>query len=242
MRHIESKRSRISRVQARDLGYSLRRHFIDDFHFRHVSSLPSGALVLDLGGNRIGKRGLFNIERYDLKVVYVNLSSSKRPDVLGEAACLPFRDQGFDAVVCSEVLEHVPNPPRVVQEICRVLKKDGSVFICVPFLNRIHADPYDYGRYTDFYWQETLAGGGFADVSVEKQGLFWSVLVDMLRDLAYEKTSHNSAKRPWVTRLAAMVIGKAKMKAVDWDSRLDVGGNSSLNGFTTGFGITAKKA
>ena len=60
----------IGLTQSRDLTYSLRRHFVDEFHFRNVASLPDGGLILDLGGNRIAKRGLFDIERYDLRVIY----------------------------------------------------------------------------------------------------------------------------------------------------------------------------
>src|SRR5208283_5775198 len=93
----------IGLTQSRDLTYSLRRHFVDEFHFRNVRSLPNGGLVLDLGGNRIAKRGLFDIEGYNLRVVYANLSAAKRPDVQAEAEYLPFTGGNFDAVVCSEL-------------------------------------------------------------------------------------------------------------------------------------------
>ncbi len=73
---------------------------MDEFHFRNVASLPDGGLILDLGGNRIAKRGLFDIERYDLRVIYANLSTAKRPHVQAEAEHLPFMAGKFDAVIC----------------------------------------------------------------------------------------------------------------------------------------------
>ena len=73
--------------------------------------------MLDLGGNRVGKRGLFDIEQYDFEVIYANLSRAKKPDVQSNASCLPFREAAFDAVICSELLEHVPYPPDVLREI-----------------------------------------------------------------------------------------------------------------------------
>lgn len=237
----EVKHSVIAVQRARDMGYSLRRHFVDDFHSRYVPSLPSGILVLDLGGNRIGKRGFFDIERFGFRVVYANLSTAKKPDVQADAACLPFSGDRFDAVICSELLEHVPDPIAVLVEINRVLMPGGTALICVPFMNKIHGDPYDYGRYTDYYWRENLGRNGFGGIMIERQGGFWSVLSDMLRDLAYLKTGSGLLSRPTLFRVVTLLMGAVRMKAVEWDSRAGAAGRSVPNGFTTGFGIRAIK-
>lgn len=230
-------------AQARDLGYSLRRHFVDDFHSRHVRNIDSGCLVLDLGGNRINKRGLFDVDAYDLEVVYANLSLAKLPHVQADAGFLPFADGAFDAVICSELLEHVPEPVRVVTEIHRVLTSEGRVLICAPFLNRIHGDPEDYGRYTDHFWRRTLEIAGFKEVMIEKQGLYWSVLVDMIRDLAYSRTGRGLLQQPWLRNLVALAVGAAKTTALRWDGKADSSGKDRLaHSFTTGFGIRAVKS
>ena len=109
------------------MGSSLRRYLIDEFHFHHVPTISAGSLVLDLGGNRIGKRGVFDIEQYNFGVIYANLSRVKKPNVQSECSCLPFREAAFDAVICSELLEHVPCPPVVLSEIFRVLRKKGTL-------------------------------------------------------------------------------------------------------------------
>ncbi len=214
---------------------------MDEFHFRNVVNLLAGGLVLDLGGNRIAKRGLFDIECYDLRVVYANLSTAKLPHVQAEAEYLPFAGEKFDAVICSELLEHVPNPAAVLSEIHRVLRPEGSLLMCVPFMNRIHGDPYDYGRYTDYYWSRTLQSLGFREICIEKQGLFWSVLADMLRELAAAKMTRESFHPTWLDRLLFYILGEGRRKAVEWDNRLTSQNNNSLHGFTTGFGIRAKK-
>jgi len=227
---------------ARDFAYSLRRYFVDDFHFRHVSLLPARSHLLDLGGNRIGKRGGFDIEQYGFQVVYANLSLAKTPDLQADAGCLPFPMNRFDGVICSELLEHVMEPRVVLAEIHRVLRPGGLTLICVPFLKQIHGDPYDYGRYTDFYWQENLARIGFNDIHVEKQGLFWSVLVDMIRDFAYDKTTRGGIwSRSWMLKLVSFGLGVCKQKAVKWDSRAVSAEGDFPHKFTTGFGITAVK-
>ncbi len=50
----------------------------------------------------------------------------------GDATCLPFPDASFDRVICSEVLEHIPNYIAVIEELNRVLKPGGRLCITVP--------------------------------------------------------------------------------------------------------------
>jgi len=181
-----------------DLSYSLRRYFVDEFHFCHVPNLPANSRVLDLGGNKFRKRGQFDIEHYNLRVVYANLSTAKQPDVLVDAAWAPFQGECFDAVICSELLEHVPDPLVILREVHRVLRVGGTLLSCAPFLYRIHGDPYDFGRYTDYSWHSILQEVGFHDIMIEQQGLFYSVLVDFLKQYA----NHIHIPRPFgrVTR------------------------------------------
>ena len=230
-------------LQDHNLDYSLRRYFVDEFHFRHVPMLSPGSVVLDLGGNKIRKRGQFNVECYDLSVVYANLSTSKCPDVQVDAANIPFPEQHFDVVICSELLEHVSEPVIVLREIYRVLRENGVVLICVPFLHRIHGDPYDYGRYTDYYWRENLNRLGFIDVEIEKQGLFWSVLVDMLRGLIYHYQTNGRNPR-WSSvmwRVMTSLIGWGRRAALNRDMKLAQRQHTFFGSFTTGFGIRAVK-
>ncbi|MCP3876260.1 MAG: class I SAM-dependent methyltransferase, partial [Desulfobacteraceae bacterium] len=45
---------------------------------------------------------------------------------------LSFKDKAFDVVICSEVLEHIPNDKKAVKELLRVLKNKGVLAISVP--------------------------------------------------------------------------------------------------------------
>ncbi|MBI5569077.1 MAG: methyltransferase domain-containing protein [Desulfomonile tiedjei] len=239
---MDSAPLQVSRDQFGTLGYSLRRYLVDDFHFRHVVTLPEGGLVLDLGGNRIRKRGFFDIDQFGLQVFYANLSTAKQPHVQADAGAIPFDSEVFDAVICAELLEHVPHPPAVLAEAHRVLRKGGVLLLCVPLLNRIHGDPHDYGRYTDSYWSHALQTAGFRDTRIEKQGRFWCVLVDMVRDLVVRKTASGVLAKPSAIRLLATVMAMCKRKALEWDAVADDQGGRTPVGYTTGFGITARKA
>jgi SAM-dependent methyltransferase len=50
----------------------------------------------------------------------------------GDATRLPFPDASFDRVICSEVLEHIPNFMTVIEELVRVLKPGGRLCVSVP--------------------------------------------------------------------------------------------------------------
>ena len=50
----------------------------------------------------------------------------------GDATKLPFPDASFDRVICSEVLEHIPNYLSVIEELVRVLKPGGRLCVSVP--------------------------------------------------------------------------------------------------------------
>ncbi len=71
----------------------------------------------------------------DLSADAVAYTVGKRPDfdgLVGDGEGLPFRDGVFDAVFCSEVLEHVERPERLFAEMRRCLAGDGYGVVAVP--------------------------------------------------------------------------------------------------------------
>ena len=219
------------------LEYSVRRAFIDEFYMRQASSLKAGSRVLDLGGKRSPKRGQFRIEHYDVRVRYANLSAANRPDVQTDAAMLPFKNETFDAVICAEMLEHVADPVSVIRETYRVLRERGVLLMTVPFLFPIHADPYDYCRYTDHYWRENLQKAGFVDLAVESQGYFWSVAVDMARAWCYERVKQGRLQSRLVQRVIGALVARGKRIAFSREQRVEACDHAFITRYTTGYGI-----
>ena len=79
----------------------------------------------------------------------VDIFSYDNVDVVCDIADLPFLDNSIDVVFNSAVLEHVPNPKKVIDEIYRVLKPNGVIFTAFPFMQGFHASPYDFTRVTE---------------------------------------------------------------------------------------------
>ena len=223
------------------IDVSLRRQYVDWFHERTFQSIPPGARVADIGGHRDVKRGGFNIQDYDVEVVCINCCEDKGVDVVADAADLPFENESFDVVVCSEVLEHVATPRSVLEESYRVLRPGGRLLVCVPFLYHIHGDPQDYGRYTDQFWTESLRALGFAEIEIERQGLFWSVIIDMLRHVSNQWSHETRPTRRLARSIVRRSISWAKRKAVQWDGSDACQSSPVYRSFTTGFGIQANR-
>ncbi len=71
-----------------------------------------------------------------------------KADIASDAGAMPFADASIDTILCTEVLEHVANPEKVIEEFTRILKPDGIIITTAPFFFPIH-DACDFFRYTD---------------------------------------------------------------------------------------------
>lgn len=92
------------------------------------------------------------------------------PRVAADALALPFLDGAFDAVLMTEVLEHVPEPGRALNEVARVLSRSGALVLTTPWAWPLHEEPRDFYRYTPWGLRHLLSTAGFRRVSVEKSG------------------------------------------------------------------------
>lgn len=225
------------------LHHSLRRYFVDDFMQRRAAALAPGSLVLDLGGHQQEKRGAFDIRRFPLRVVYANLTAAKRPDVQADAAFIPFAAGVFDAVICAELMEHLPDPRPALAEAARALRRGGVILITVPFLYPIHADPHDFGRYTETYWRHALADHGFCAVEVEAQGTFLSVQVNQAKHAANALLPAGGLGRG-LRAAAGIGVGILQRGALWAEARLPADGPRArfLRSYTTGYGLVGVKA
>lgn len=223
------------------LGYSQRRYMIDIYYEQLVSQWPVGSLVLDLGGHKANKRGNFDINRHPVQVIYSNLTTTKQPDIQSDALANPFPANVFDYVICAELLEHVPQPVSILSEVHRVLKPEGKLIITVPFMFHIHADPYDYGRYTEFFWQENLQKLGFKDIRITKHGVYWSVLAEMIRLWAYDRAKKQSPRPLWLQRLMMRGVRRFQQFALDRESRSGYTSDPFYGSFVLGYAIECTK-
>lgn len=137
---------------------------------------PPGARVLDAGAGEGQYRPYFAHTRYvglDLAVGDAAWDYSGL-DVLGDLRALPFAGGSYDAAVCIQTLEHVNEPMRVLNEIGRVLKPGGRLYLSAPMSWHQHQKPHDYFRYTSFGFRHLLEHSGMRVVEMRPMGgYFW---------------------------------------------------------------------
>ena len=61
---------------------------------------------------------------------------------------IPFEDEKFEGLICTEVLEHVQHYQKLIDEMYRVMKTGGTGIVTIPWSARYHYIPYDFFRYT----------------------------------------------------------------------------------------------
>ncbi|OGJ71626.1 hypothetical protein A2454_00840 [Candidatus Peribacteria bacterium RIFOXYC2_FULL_55_14] len=124
--------------------------------------------VLDLGAGRAKYKQLLQKTATDYTAF--DMVDGPNIDVVGDVHNLPFDPCKFGTVVCTQVIEHVREPWRVVEEIARVLLPGGHCLLTTPFMMPHHADPHDFYRYTPDGVRHLCGRAGLEIVASGKYG------------------------------------------------------------------------
>lgn len=153
--------------------------------------------VLEAGCGRSPHRSI--LERRAASITRLDNDPRHQPDVLADMQEMTEIDDGsFDAVLTTQVLEHIPRPLDAFRELARVLKPGGILVLTVPHLSMIHEAPHDYFRYTTFGLNELCRVSCFEIVEVHEVG----GLVSFIGHIASVAFLTLVASRPglfWVT-------------------------------------------
>ncbi len=90
-----------------------------------LSKKPEKLLIIGLGNGLVP----WYLKKYITRVITLDIDENLKPDIIADVRKMPFADQEFDAVLCAEVLEHLPfaDFSKALGEINRVLKKDAVI-------------------------------------------------------------------------------------------------------------------
>ncbi len=92
---------------------------------------------------------------------------------------LQIEDNQFDTALLSDVLEHIREPQKLINEVFRILKPGGKLILNVPFMYWLHEDPYDYFRFTSYGLVYLLKSSGFEIVKLEEYGGAPEIIADI---------------------------------------------------------------
>lgn len=149
-----------------DVGCGSGRLFVEHAgHVRYVAGLDASELQVGMARERMSER----------------IAAGTAEIVLGDAAALPWEDGRFSAVTSIDAMKFVPDPPRVLAEMHRVLRPGGRVVITMgdnskALVGRTDKsgtrDDWGVWRWTDADAQRLVEEAGFTGVSVSVLPVF----------------------------------------------------------------------
>ncbi len=138
--------------------------------------------ILDIGS------GGSSYDRYFPNRVSVDIDPKRKPDVIADAHNLPFKENEFNFVLSTEVLEHVKDPKTVIAEMKRVLKPRGKLVLTTRFIYPIHDAPHDYWRFTKYGLKELFKDWEILEIIPETKN--FSALAVLFQRVAYQTKLH----------------------------------------------------
>lgn len=154
-----------------------------------LGQLPAGSSILDAGAGERQNRPLCAHLRYTSQDfcrypgtgpdvgLHKGAWNTQGVDIVSDITSIPVPDAAFDAVLCSEVLEHVPDPIVALRELCRVTAPGGSLILTAPFSSMVHSAPYYFSSGFSRYWYEHhLKLNGFEILELSRNGSWHDAL------------------------------------------------------------------
>jgi ubiquinone/menaquinone biosynthesis C-methylase UbiE len=116
---------------------------------------------------------------------------TSRIDLFSDITTIPAPDGSFDAILCSEVLEHVPEPTHALDEFERPLKPGGRLILTAPFASNVHMAKYHFcSGFSKYWYQHHLTLRGFEIESLSFNGDWYALLqqeISRLRGLERQR-------------------------------------------------------
>ena len=183
-----------------------------------LASIPKGSRILDAGaGTQRYRRFCSHLNyvsqdfgEYDGKGDSVGLQTGEynyeELDIVSDIISIPESDSSFDAIMCIEVFEHLPDPAQVVKEFARLVKPGGYLVLTAPFCSLTHFAPYHFSTGFNKYWYDKhLHDNNFDITEITANGNFFEyVAQEIYRVSSISRRYSND--RPHLFELLGMYV------------------------------------
>jgi SAM-dependent methyltransferase len=209
-----------------------------------LSELPPGARLLDAGAGECQYKSHCGHLKYVAQdnAVYDGRGDQglqtgswdfSRIDIICDILDIPEPDASFDAVLCTEVLEHLPDPVRALDEMARLLRPGGTFIITAPFWSLTHFAPYHYATgFNRYFYEHQLGRLGFDIADMIPNGNFFECVAQEVRRIAAMSQQFAGGDKPdalevyavqillaMVERMSARDTGSPEMLHFDYQVR-----------------------
>lgn len=150
-----------------------------------LGTIAAGSTILDVGAGECAYKQCCkhleyraqDIAQYDgvgnEKGLHTTTFDFHQLDFVCDLCDIP-EDQQYDAVLCTEVLEHVTDPVRAIRKLTSLVKPDGMLIVTAPFCSWTHFAPYHYATgFSEYFYREHMQAEGFEIVELQPNGGFF---------------------------------------------------------------------
>jgi ubiquinone/menaquinone biosynthesis C-methylase UbiE len=161
-----------------------------------LRSLPEGLRILDAGAGEQAHKPACQHLKYvsqdfaqydgqgDNRGLQMQAWDYAKLDIVSDITAIPEEDASFDAILCTEVFEHLPEPVQALKEFHRLLKQGGALIMTAPFCSLTHFSPYHYySGYNRYFYEMHLPRLGFDILELENNGDYFEYLAQELHRL-----------------------------------------------------------
>lgn len=184
-----------------------------------LAKVPAGSRILDAGaGEQQYKKYCSHLHyvsqdfaQYDPAKVDVGLQMGAwdygKLDIVSDIASIPEPDASFDAILCTEVFEHIINPREAIREFARLLKPGGTLIISAPFCSMTHFAPYHfYTGFNRYFYETELIANKFSIESITSNGNFFEFLGQEVDRITLIAQKYASARLTRTERIAQHIL------------------------------------
>ncbi len=133
-------------------------------------------------------------------------------DLVSDINAIPAPDASFDAILCSEVLEHLPEPTHALDEFARLLKPGGRLILTAPFSSNVHMAPYHFCSGFSRYWFEYhLPLRGFEILELIPNGDWYALLRQEILRLGWLDRKNGKWAWPLGYAFAMLTVGYLRL-------------------------------
>ncbi|MFV9644262.1 MAG: class I SAM-dependent methyltransferase [Desulfobacterales bacterium] len=156
-------------------------------------------------------------------------------DIVSDITSIPEPDASFDAIMCIEVLEHLPDPVQTIKEFSRLIKPKGHLIVTAPFCSLTHFAPYHFSTGFNRYWyEEHLTVNGFKIIEIAPNGNFFEFVAQEIDRIGSISKRYSKGKPTLLERLSVFIMLRMLLRFSKSDN-----GSSDLLCF--GYHVYAKK-
>ena len=139
-------------------------------------------------------------------------------DIVSDITKIPRDNQSFDAILCTEVFEHIPDPLAALKEFSRLLKSGGTLILTAPFCSMTHFAPYHYYTgFSKYFYQHHLKENDFEIIELNTNGNYFSYIEQEVNRAPFIAKEYSDQKISLLETMAIKLVSKLlqKLKSTD---------------------------